>query len=739
VDELASDFVPRPLMTADASMSHAGPLWQANSQSKRSRGDEDYLNARMQMTQIQDENYEPLYNRFCSVCCQIFSTSKLLDSVARGDDIPRGFQERLPHHPTQQALLKSVQSGCHFCSLLYVTCCYSTFDRPDYLPGGQQSLNLEVLGHDSLYASLHSAQENASTLCLRALDTLPLQAAAPQKRPISTNNTSSEATLELARQWLQACTSNHQECSMQGSIPPGGPKRVLRLSGPISSPHIHLAPLTSSYAPEYLTLSHRWGDKSHQTLSKHNYNAFLKNMAFSHLPQTFRDAVQITMRLGYKALWIDALCIIQDDLLDKQGEIPRMGVIYGNSVCTIAALVSRGSSEGCFADRKPLSRVACHFKTATGGLMTCGKARAEFMERQLFLRGYRDIQDAPVLHSRGWVVQERALSPRTLYFSNTGVYWECCRITMFEADEVEDESPGADSLKAALSKVLRDYDEYARQISSDRISVRQAHVGSWHDVWWKLVSTYTRASLTDLTDRWSAISGISSVFERGVNSSLFVGLWRLRIMNDMLWEAGFAMMSQDRHRLNNGYPTWSWLSINGPASLDNHARELTPELCVARILAESCITGSAGAQNVFSGYVSKYSLTIEAPMARLPKPKRGLHSDERLAADWTISQVLDHIGEGHWTADVPLDKTQLKRRQGSEEDWAAQWSEQEDLWALQWTKYRNVVRFLIVKPSFADPKAWYRVGMYNRWRREYDGVDLGEMREIGPRMRIELY
>jgi hypothetical protein len=29
------------------------------------------------------------------------------------------------------------------------------------------------------------------------------------------------------------------------------------------------------------------------------------------------------------------------------------------------------------------------------------------------------------LHKRAWVVQERLLSPRTLYYGSTGIYWEC--------------------------------------------------------------------------------------------------------------------------------------------------------------------------------------------------------------------------------------------------------------------------------------------------------------------------
>jgi len=68
----------------------------------------------------------------------------------------------------------------------------------------------------------------------------------------------------------------------------------------------------------------------------------------SKLPKSFRDAIQITRRLGYEYIWIDSLCIIQDDPADWERESAKMAEIYENAVLTIAVSDAVDSLRGCF-------------------------------------------------------------------------------------------------------------------------------------------------------------------------------------------------------------------------------------------------------------------------------------------------------------------------------------------------------------------------------------------------------
>ena len=66
----------------------------------------------------------------------------------------------------------------------------------------------------------------------------------------------------------------------------------------------------------YVALSHCWGSLDFLTLKKSNIKIFQNQIPDLALTKTFRDAVHITQYLGFRYLWIDSLCIIQDDTAD---------------------------------------------------------------------------------------------------------------------------------------------------------------------------------------------------------------------------------------------------------------------------------------------------------------------------------------------------------------------------------------------------------------------------------------
>jgi hypothetical protein len=73
---------------------------------------------------------------------------------------------------------------------------------------------------------------------------------------------------------------------------------------------------------------------------------------FDDLLPTYQDAISVTRRLGIKYLWIDSLCIVQDDEADVRMQIARMGSIYGNSYFTIAADALQNHTQSFFSNRR---------------------------------------------------------------------------------------------------------------------------------------------------------------------------------------------------------------------------------------------------------------------------------------------------------------------------------------------------------------------------------------------------
>lgn len=117
------------------------------------------------------------------------------------------------------------------------------------------------------------------------------------------------------------------------------------------------------------------------------------------LPETLNDAIIVTRYLGIRHLWIDALCIIQDDPVDWSQEAGKMGEIYMNASCTIAAHSASHADDGFLA--KSLALVT--------------PVRLGSEQPWVSLPGHhRSDIDKSHLSSRGWVFQERLLSQRTI-------------------------------------------------------------------------------------------------------------------------------------------------------------------------------------------------------------------------------------------------------------------------------------------------------------------------------------
>jgi hypothetical protein len=112
-----------------------------------------------------------------------------------------------------------------------------------------------------------------------------------------------------------------------------------------------IVPTMNNEVVPYLALSYCWGgDQRHKTTKRsmlHSNGA----VNVSLLPATIRDAISVTINLGYKYLWVDSLCIIQDDQQDRMAEIAKMPTIYSNAICTIAASFPAKASEGFLGDR----------------------------------------------------------------------------------------------------------------------------------------------------------------------------------------------------------------------------------------------------------------------------------------------------------------------------------------------------------------------------------------------------
>lgn len=176
---------------------------------------------------------------------------------------------------------------------------------------------------------------------------------------VESSNTGSKETLDLALSWINHCNSAHKKCSSQiVQRDRRLPTRLIdvgTVDGSIA-PHLWIPDETAPFVP-YITLSYRWGMSPDILLTQSSLASLQEAIPCPKLPKTNQDAIYITRFLGIRYLWIDALCIIQDQESDWLEESKKMGDIYKYSYCTISASQATTESQGCFVDRRPLQAI----------------------------------------------------------------------------------------------------------------------------------------------------------------------------------------------------------------------------------------------------------------------------------------------------------------------------------------------------------------------------------------------
>lgn len=139
----------------------------------------------------------------------------------------------------------------------------------------------------------------------------------------------------------------------------------------------------------------------------HNIGEREKKVSIKDLPLSFIHAIAITRALGCKYLWIDTLCILQGPDGDFNEQADKMQMIFSGAYCVLAACSAEDPMNGFLQNQE----------------LPCVK-KGDIFISAVTNDFERDVLDSP-LNRRGWVLQERALARRTIFFTDTQMYWEC--------------------------------------------------------------------------------------------------------------------------------------------------------------------------------------------------------------------------------------------------------------------------------------------------------------------------
>ena len=199
------------------------------------------------------------------------------------------------------------------------------------------------------------------------------------------------------------------------------PSRLLRLAQSRYRDHLVLCEADSEHYDDdvhYMTLSHRGNAQEQVLLRKTNRAELRRGIDTSRLKVSIRDALTIAKHLAIECLWVDTLCIIQDDSSDRSREIAQMDKVYGNSLCNIAASDGVGDDIGCFHQRDKRAIGSHRVRLGqTGSLNTWHLLR---------LSGGENVDwdlNATILENRAWGKSVRPRTPQSRGTADGYRFW----------------------------------------------------------------------------------------------------------------------------------------------------------------------------------------------------------------------------------------------------------------------------------------------------------------------------
>ncbi|KAI0112648.1 HET-domain-containing protein [Hypoxylon sp. NC0597] len=333
--------------------------------------------------------------------------------------------------------------------------------------------------------------------------------------------------------WFRTYSESHAHClDVEKELRPFLPDRLIEIvdngSDTLSWRMVHGSNITTTPTPRHVTLSHCWGKSQPMKLQRQNYSTIQERQPDSDPPKTYRDALRVALSLGVRFIWIDSLCIIQDDEADWRSQSPLMGSIYHNSCCNIAATWG----------------IVLH--TTTDQLKEYHVA-----DTLSYLRNITNAQ----LNTRGWVVQERYLARRQLSFARDQVYWECPDLSASE--QFPSGVPGF---------VLAERFEFGDEIPRVKPELKFSSELRLRQSWSGLVKIYSTCGFTKPWDKVFALAGLASRVQETTKDTYIAGLWKRDIHKQLCW--CYEGPREHYQGADSLIPTWSWLKMNGKVGTD---------------------------------------------------------------------------------------------------------------------------------------------------------------------------
>ncbi|KAF2829014.1 HET-domain-containing protein [Ophiobolus disseminans] len=343
---------------------------------------------------------------------------------------------------------------------------------------------------------------------------------------------SSDALVDKIHRLIKDCAAAHESCAASASMSEIIPERLVKLDGRLQLVHATRLML-------YTALSYCWGGHNkHQTL-RTNVEAREGSIELSGLPRTLQDAILFTRKLGVEYIWIDSMCIVQDDSAEWARESAKMADIYSKAYVVLAATRANDVTEGFLQHRRdPYNISSC---TKAGKVFTV-RARDSLHHS---VRDTMNFDHLP-LSQRGWCLQEGLLATRIVHFLPSEVYFKCKTTEVCECGL----AAGNDYMVRAWPPPHNSKIEHPELFMST--------------MWNMITEDCSRRHFTIPDDVLPALSGLAQRTESLCPGKYIAGMWEFGLVYQLNWFAVANPTTPRSPQKSVTRPTFSWITSPYP-------------------------------------------------------------------------------------------------------------------------------------------------------------------------------
>lgn len=347
------------------------------------------------------------------------------------------------------------------------------------------------------------------------------------------SSSSKQSPVSRIREWLDTCGREHNHhCAISSSAPEAP---TFHSSWLIDSNERRL--VRAKPGDRYVALSYVWGAPANRPagsmppamdpswLVKDNVDVFEDALPEDDLPQSVIDAMWVARKLGLRYLWVDRMCVVQDDPQDVEMHVRNAAYVFANAYLTLVA--AHGTIHDGLAPIRPkrpgqppaASRAAPH---------------QELLHRSRWA-------------TRGWTLAEGLYARRRVYFFEDAMTWQChC-----ETWEGSPRATGARGRRRGGS------DPCADIVSSSVFAYRHA---PWPDLddYARIVMDYSARRLSSVDDTLRALSPVTNVLSRIYPGGFLYGMPLMFLDVALMWRPQASIRRRAVVR-PPFLPSWSWM------------------------------------------------------------------------------------------------------------------------------------------------------------------------------------